>query len=108
MQPERIESQVSARGPFVSIYIDDSPNAADAEAPLDAKWRDVRRHLADRGVDDDIIVADCADSRTTRCQRHVHLDQPATPRVAAGCTKRKQHVLQRLSAARISRPTRRR
>src|SRR5208283_635166 len=56
MQSERFESLVSARGPFVSIYIDDSRNAADAEAQLDAKWRDVRRHLAGRGVDEDIIV----------------------------------------------------
>ena len=56
MQPERCESLVSARGPFVSIYIDDSRNTADAEAQLDAKWRDVRRHLADRGVDEDIIA----------------------------------------------------
>ena len=56
MQPEQFESLVSVRGPFVSIYIDDSRNAADAEAQLDAKWRDVRRHLADRGVDEHIIV----------------------------------------------------
>lgn len=56
MQPERFESLVSAPGPFVSIYIDDSRNDADAEARLDARWRDVARHLADRGVDEDIVV----------------------------------------------------
>lgn len=37
MQPERFESLVSLRGPFVSIYIDDSRNTADAEAQLYAK-----------------------------------------------------------------------
>ena len=56
MQPERFESLLSVRGSFVSIYIDDSRNTADAEAQLDAKWANVRRHLVDRGWDDDIIV----------------------------------------------------
>jgi hypothetical protein len=37
MQPERFESLVSLHGPFVSIYIDDSRNTADAEAQLYAK-----------------------------------------------------------------------
>lgn len=57
MQSEPFRSLASARGPFVSVYIDDSRDSADAEAQLDAKWRDVRRHLADRGVDEDVIVA---------------------------------------------------
>lgn len=56
MQLERFRSLVSARGPFVSVYIDDSRDTADADAQLDANWRDVRRHLADRGVDEDVIV----------------------------------------------------
>ena len=56
MQPERFRSLLSASGPFVSVYIDDSRDTADAEAQLGAKWRDVRRHLADRGADEDIIV----------------------------------------------------
>ncbi len=56
MQLERFRSLVSARGPFVSVCIDDSRDTAEAEAQLDAKWRDVRRHLADRGVDEDVIV----------------------------------------------------
>ena len=34
---KRFESLVSVRGSFVSIYIDDSRNTADAEAQLDAK-----------------------------------------------------------------------
>ena len=56
MQPEHFRSLVGVRGPFVSVYIDDSRDSADAEAQLDAKWRDVRRHLAERGVDEDVVV----------------------------------------------------
>ena len=84
MQSERFESLVSARGPFVSIYIDDSRNAADAEAQLDAKWRDVRRHLADRGVDEDIIVT---------LERAVLHSEPAVGRRGRGVIAAGDHVL---------------
>ena len=56
MQLERFRSMVSAPGPFVSIYLDDSRDTAEADAQLDARWRDIRRHLADRSVDEDVIV----------------------------------------------------
>ena len=56
MQLERFRSMVSAPGPFVSVYLDDSRDTAEADAQLDARWRDIRRHLADRSVDEDVIV----------------------------------------------------
>jgi hypothetical protein len=75
MQPERFGSLVSARGPFVSVYIDDSRDTADAEAQLGARWRDVRRHLADPGVDEDIIV---------KLERAVLHSEPAVGRRGRG------------------------
>lgn len=84
MQPERFESLVSVRGPFVSIYIDDSRNTADAEAQLDAKWRDVRRHLGDRGVDEDIIVT---------LERAVLHSEPAVGRQGRGVIATGDQVL---------------
>lgn len=56
MQPEYFRPLASAHGPFVSVYVDDSRDTAGAEAQLDARWRDVRRHLEDRNVDEDVIV----------------------------------------------------
>ncbi|MGE5697701.1 MAG: hypothetical protein ACM4D3_21430, partial [Candidatus Sericytochromatia bacterium] len=56
MRLERFRLMVTARGPFVSIYLDDSRDTAEADANLDARWRDIRRHLADQGVKEDIIV----------------------------------------------------
>ena len=84
MQPERFESLVSVRGPFVSIYIDESRNTADAEVQLDAKWRDVRRHLADRGVDEDIVVM---------LERAVLHSEPAVGRRGRGMIAAGDHVL---------------
>ena len=84
MQPERFESLVSVGGPFVSIYIDESRNTADAEVQLDAKWRDVRRHLAERGVDEDTIVT---------LERAVLHSEPAVGRRGRGMIAAGDHVL---------------
>jgi hypothetical protein len=84
MQPEPFRSLVSARGPFVSVYIDDSRDSADAEAQLDAKWRDVRRHLADRAVDEDVIDA---------LERAVVHSEPAVGRRGRGVIAARDHVL---------------
>jgi hypothetical protein len=84
MQPERFRSLVSVRGPFVSVYIDDSRDTADAEAQLDAKWRDVRRHLEDRGVDEDVIVT---------LEHAVLHSEPAVGRRGRGVIAAADHVL---------------
>lgn len=84
MQPERIRLLVSVRGPFVSVYIDDSRDTAGAEAQLDAKWRDVRRHLEDRGVDEDVIVT---------LEHAVLHSEPAVGRRGRGVIAAADHVL---------------
>ena len=55
MESERFRPLVTARGPFVSVYIDDTRNTADALSQLDAIWRDLRKHLEDQGADADVI-----------------------------------------------------
>ena len=56
MDTQRFRKLTTANAPFVSVYIDDSRDAADAEDQLDARWRDVRRHLEDQGVDEPVIA----------------------------------------------------
>ena len=52
---ERFRSLITARGPFVSVYLDDSRNNADPQGQLEAIWRDLRKHLEDTGVEEDMI-----------------------------------------------------
>ena len=42
MQSERFRQLVDAKGPFVSVYFDDSHDTQDAAAQLGARLRDVR------------------------------------------------------------------
>lgn len=51
MRSDRLHSLLGARGPFVSIYLDDSHNTADAAAQLKARWRDLYKHLENENVD---------------------------------------------------------
>jgi hypothetical protein len=48
---------VDAKGPFVSIYFDDSHDTQDAAAQLDARLRDVRKQLEGQSVDTSVIDA---------------------------------------------------
>ena len=57
MKPERFRRLVDAKGPFVSIYFDDSHDTQDAAAQLDARLRDVRKHLEEQSVDASVIEA---------------------------------------------------
>lgn len=84
MQPERFRSLVAVRGPFVSVYIDDSRDTADAEAQLGARWRDVRRHLEGRGVDQDVIDV---------LEQAVLRSEPAVGRRGRGVIAAADHVL---------------
>lgn len=47
MHADRFRHLVDATGPFVSVYFDDSHDTADAGAQLDARLRDIRKHLED-------------------------------------------------------------
>ncbi|BBZ35022.1 hypothetical protein MCNF_36270 [Mycolicibacterium confluentis] len=48
---------MTAKGPFVSVYIDDSRDVTDAEAQLAAMWRDLRTHLERGGADSEVITS---------------------------------------------------
>ncbi len=49
MRSERLRWLVKAEGPFASVYFDDSHDTLDAVEQLEAKWRDIRKHLVDLG-----------------------------------------------------------
>ncbi len=50
MRSERLRWLVKAEGPFASVYFDDSHDTLDAVEQLEAKWRDIRKHLEDLGA----------------------------------------------------------
>lgn len=45
MHADRFRHLLEATGPFVSVYFEDSHDTADATAQLDARLRDIRKHL---------------------------------------------------------------
>lgn len=45
MRSERFRSLVDAKGLFASVYFDDSHDTPEALEHLEAKWRDIRKHL---------------------------------------------------------------
>lgn len=51
MESNRFHRLAHAAGPFVSVYFDDSHDTGDAAAQLDARLRDVRKHLEEQSVD---------------------------------------------------------
>lgn len=51
MQADRFRALLDAKGPFASVYFDDSHNTEDAAAQLDIRWRDLRRDLEQQGAD---------------------------------------------------------
>jgi hypothetical protein len=55
MDSERFRQLLTAKGPFASIYYDDSHDTEDAAAQLDARWRDMRKHLEQQSVDEALI-----------------------------------------------------
>lgn len=57
MQSDRFRGLIDATGPFVSVYFDDSHDSGDAVAQLDARLRDIRKHLEEKSVGADVIEA---------------------------------------------------
>ena len=55
MRSERLRWLAKAEGPFASVYFDDSHDTADAIEQLEAKWRDIRKHLEHQGADGHVI-----------------------------------------------------
>ncbi|HYZ66419.1 MAG TPA: hypothetical protein VE666_01200, partial [Mycobacterium sp.] len=50
MQAERFRALLTSRGPFGSVYFDDSHDTEDARAQVELKWRDLREQLERRGA----------------------------------------------------------
>lgn len=59
MHADRFRRLVDVSGspgtPFISIYFDDSHDNQDAAAQLDARLRDIRKHLEEQSIDSDAI-----------------------------------------------------
>ncbi|MEZ0341008.1 hypothetical protein ACAG25_13585 [Mycobacterium sp. pV006] len=55
MQPTRFRPLVDAEGPFVSVYVDDSHNTADAQKQAELRLRAVVDELSAQGADESLI-----------------------------------------------------
>ena len=84
MDTQELKELVDARGPFVSIYFDDSRDTADGEAQVQARWRDLRKHLEDANVEDAIIL---------KLQRAVLQGDPGAGRHGRGLIVTRDEVL---------------
>ncbi len=59
METQRFRMLTTASPPFVSVYIDDSRDTAEADSELDARWRELRAEL-EAGCADEPVIADVA------------------------------------------------
>ncbi len=84
MNAQELKSLLTAQGPFVSIYFDDSRDTAEAEAQLQVRWQDLRRWLEDAGADEGSIL---------RLQRAVLQGEPAVGRQGRGVIATRDGVL---------------
>lgn len=50
MDSERLRPLLTARGPFASVYFEDSHDTPDAEAQLELRWRAIREQLEELGA----------------------------------------------------------
>lgn len=57
MEATHLRPLVTAAGPFVSVYFDDTRDSAETVAVLDAKWRDIRREAEALGADERALAA---------------------------------------------------
>ena len=57
MDADRFRRLLTAKGPFASVYFEDTHDTEDAEAQLDLKWRGVREELVEQGADESVVAA---------------------------------------------------
>jgi hypothetical protein len=48
---QRFRPLLTAQGPFVSIFFDDSHHTADADAQIETRWQEIHRALTRQGAD---------------------------------------------------------
>jgi peptide chain release factor subunit 1 len=56
MDSERLRPLLTARGPFASVYFDDSHDTQDAATQLDLKWRALREQLEEQGASESVTA----------------------------------------------------
>lgn len=56
MDSERFRQLLNTKGPFASVYFEDSHDTQDAAAQLELKWRAIREQLVEQGVDDSVTA----------------------------------------------------
>jgi peptide chain release factor subunit 1 len=56
MDAERLRPLLSAKGPFASVYFDDSHDTQDAAAQLELKWRSLREQLEELGASESVTA----------------------------------------------------
>jgi hypothetical protein len=56
MDSERLRPLLTARGPFASVYFEDSHDTPDAEAQLELRWRALREQLEELGADESVTA----------------------------------------------------
>lgn len=81
---QEMKALLDAHGPFVSVYFDDSRDTSDAEAQIQARWRDLRKQLEDAGADDATIL---------RLQRAILQGEPGVGRQGRGLVVSRDEVL---------------
>lgn len=61
MDTQRFRMLTTAKPPFVSVYIDDSRDTAEADSERDARWRELRGEL-EAGCADERVIAEVEDA----------------------------------------------
>lgn len=56
MDSERFRQLLTTRGPFASVYFEDSHDTEDAATQLDLKWRGLREQLVEQGFDESLTA----------------------------------------------------
>lgn len=57
MDADRFRPLLTAKGPFASVYFEDSHDTEDAETQLDLRWRGLREQLTEQGADESVVAA---------------------------------------------------
>ena len=56
MDSERLRPLLTARGPFASVYFEDSHDTQDADTQLELRWRGLREQLQELGADESMTA----------------------------------------------------
>lgn len=84
MHADRFRHLIDATGPFVSVYFDDSHDTADAAAQLDARLRDIRKHLEEAAAEGRVDAAVIEAIDTAVRAKHPPVGRSGRGVIAAG------------------------